>query len=341
MRIALDATYSVGRTLSGVGVYSREILQGLAQTDQDGDEYLFCYRPHRLLRSFQQPIPRNAIRTLLWRGLPRDPDIFHGLNQRIDSTRFRRVVSTFHDLFVITGEYSTPEFRQRFRRQAELAAQRSDLIIAVSKFTADQVEDLLKVERSRIRVIYHGVHARKTEAKPTNTVLFVGALQTRKNVLRLVQAFEKTPVGWKLMLVGSAGFGAEAILSYIAGSRRAGDIQLKGYVSTAELDGLYSTAGIFAFPSLDEGFGMPVIEAMASGVPVLTSRTSATAEISGDAALLVDPFDTSSIAEALCRLMSDGALRQELARKGIHHAQGFTWEKAVHATRSVYRELGG
>ncbi len=145
MKIALDATYSLDRNISGVGVYCREILSGLAAAHPEA-EYLFCYRPHRYLRSFSCTLPRNARRSLLWSSWPRSADLFHGLNQRIDS-RHRRTVSTFHDLFVLSGEYSTPEFRERFAAQARLAAERSDLIIAVSHFTARQVEQLLRLNR--------------------------------------------------------------------------------------------------------------------------------------------------------------------------------------------------
>ncbi len=160
MKIALDATYSVGRNLTGVGVYSREIIHGLAAAHPEA-RFLACYRPHRLLRSFSDSLPRNASRRLLWQDWGAAADLFHGLNQRIDSTRYRRAISTFHDLFVMSGDYSTPEFRLRFTEQARAAAERSDLIVTVSQFTADQVHDLLKVDRARLRVIHHGVRRRR------------------------------------------------------------------------------------------------------------------------------------------------------------------------------------
>ena len=153
--IALDATYSVGGNLSGVGVYSREIANGLARSHPEA-KFLYCYRPHRFLRGCRSQSGCNVRKRLLWGGSPRSMDLFHGLNQRLDR-RYRRAVTTFHDLFVLTGEYSTPEFRQRFAEQARQAAERADLIIAVSEFTASQVHDVLKVERSRLRVIPHGV----------------------------------------------------------------------------------------------------------------------------------------------------------------------------------------
>ena len=342
MKAALDATYSLDRHLSGVGVYSREILFGLARSHSESG-FVFCYRPHRFLRSFSERLPGNCARRLLWKDWPSSPDLFHGLNQRIDSTRYRRTISTFHDLFVLTGEYSTPEFRRRFAEQARLAAERSDIVIAVSEFTARQVRDLLKVEQARIRVVHHGVRGPERVAPAAvreKMILFVGAIQRRKNVARLVEAFERVGEGWKLVLAGSLGFGAAEIQVRIESSPRRSDIQLPGYVTAECLEDLYARASIFAFPSLDEGFGMPVLEAMARGVPVLTSNSSALAEISGDAALLVDPGDAGSIEGGLRSLIQNEALRADLVGRGLAHSARFTWEKAVEQTWAVYRESG-
>jgi len=363
LKAALDATYSLGPHLSGVGVYSRAILFGLAQAHPEA-EYSFCYRPHRFRQSFSERLPRNCRRTLLWNGWPSSPDLFHGLNQRIDSSRYRRTVATFHDLFVMTGDYSTPEFRQRFTEQARTAAERADLIITVSRFTAGQVQELLKVEPARIRVIPHGTgplpYGRGSEAasrissanalpsrdrqgavlpEREQIILFVGALQRRKNIVRLVEAFEGTAPGWKLVLAGSLGFGAEEILARIDRSLRKADIQTPGYVPNTTLEELFQRASVFAFPSLDEGFGMPVLDAMASGVPVLTSNASALREVSGDATLLVDPLDAASIATGLRKLTEDQALRDDLIRMGLERSKEFTWEKSVEQTWEVYREL--
>jgi glycosyltransferase involved in cell wall biosynthesis len=335
--IALDATYSVGRNLSGVGVYSHQLLSGLAAAHPE-EHFLWCYRPHRLLRSFSQHLPPNASRRLL-SGSPR-ARLFHALNQRVDAPA-RHTVTTFHDLFVITGDYSTAEFRERFAHQARQAAKNSDLIIAVSEFTADQIEEHLKFDRSRIRVVPHGVHLPRETGRPReNLVLFVGAIQRRKNVARLVQAFEPMPEGWRLVLAGAAdGFGASEALQAIESSTRRGSIEIRGYVPDDELSRLYDRAAIFAFPSLDEGFGMPVLEAMAHGIPVITSTRSALREVAGDAALLVDPTDTEAVSGALIQLASDLSLRTELARRGRARAAQFSWSSAVNRTWAVYGEF--
>jgi len=331
--IALDATYSLGKNLSGVGVYSREILFGLAAAHPQ-EKFRFYYRPHRLLKSFHETLPKNASRRIL-RCAP-SADIFHALNQRVDA-KARRTVSTFHDLFVMTGDYSSPDFRARFTTQARDAAERSDLIIAVSSFTASQVEELLNVERSRIRVVHHGVRAPAVTTKKETLVLSVGAIQRRKNIARLVKAFEILSDSWRLALAGAPdGFGAAGELRAVEESPARARIDVLGYVSPAQLDSLYCRASIFAFPSLDEGFGMPILDAMAHGIPVIASNRSAMPEVAGDAALLVDPLN---IGDALVRLAGDESLRDDLSRRGFERIKQFSWDRAVEKTWAVYDEL--
>ncbi len=341
MRIALDATYSIDSHPTGIAVYSRELIAGLSRIYVE-DEFFPCYRPKQFRHSTRILSP-NAHRRLLLPPLPTfRAEVFHALNQRVDRRQAKRVLSTFHDLFVITSEYSSPEFRARFAEQARRAAAHSDFIIAVSQFTANQVHDLLGVERSRIQVIPHGVHEAPTEATGgrEKIILCVGALQIRKNVARLVEAFESAPQDWILVLAGSAsGYGAVEILGRIDHSRCRDRIRITGYVTERELQRLYSRASIFAFPSLAEGFGIPVLEAMAHGVPVVTSKGSALEEVAGDAALLVDPEQADEIAGALALLIQDEDLRATLEGRGRARAAMYTWERSVRSTHGVYEEL--
>jgi glycosyltransferase involved in cell wall biosynthesis len=341
LNIALDATYSLGGNLSGVGVYSRELLAGLAAAHPEAG-FRFCYRPHRFLRSFREPIPANATRFLLGDArVPRSADVFHGLNQRLPRARLRRAVATFHDLFVLTGEYSTAEFRRRFADQAREAAGRADRIIAVSQFTARQVIDLLGVDPARVCVVHHGVRlpGDAPAGGRERIILHVGAIQRRKNIARLVDAFEKVGRDWQLVLAGSAGYGAPEILARIAGTPARERIRVLGYVPNAELAAWYRRAMIFAFPSLDEGFGMPVLEAMAAGTPVIASNRAAIPEVAGNAAWLVNPEDTGELAGALVDLSRDAEKRAQLSRHGLKRAAQFTWADAVEKTWRIYREL--
>ena len=343
MKIALDATYSIGERLSGVGLYSREILLGLAASHPE-THFDFCYRSHRYLRSWANALPPNARRRLLAEPLgPRSADMFHGLNQRLPRLPLRRAAATFHDLFVMTGEYSTPEFRARFTAQARDAAERAGVLIAVSEFTKTQVVSLLGVEASRVAVVRHGIrplaYPRRAGQPREKVVLNVGAIQIRKNVARLVEAFEALENEWRLVLAGSFGYGADRIRARIESSPARDRISVLGYVEPDELAAWYARAAIFAFPSLDEGFGMPVLEAMAGGAPVLTSNRSALPEVAGDAAILVDPEDTEALIGALRNMAADEGLRQDMAARGLARSRLFTWEKAARETWDVYQEL--
>lgn len=338
----MDATYSVGENLSGVGVYSREILHGLCALHPE-QRFLWCYRPHRFLRSLREGVPRGCRRRLLWETGPPGCGLFHGLNQRMPRKRARRSVVTFHDLFVMSGEYSTAEFREKFTRQAREAAERADMVICVSAFTASQVAGLLGVEAGRLRVIWHGVHAPQIPPPLWEDremmILHVGALQRRKNIARLVEAFEEMPAEWRLVLAGSAGYGAAEILERMGRSKARARIEVTGYISDTRLRDLYRRAKMLVFPSLDEGFGIPLLEAMAYAVPIVTSNGSALGEVAQDAAILVDPARVDEIAGAMKRVASDSALRAELISKGLSIAGRHGWQDAARKTWQVYQEL--
>jgi len=342
LRIALDATYSLDKALSGVGVYSREILNGLAQLEPQ-NRFEWFYRFRRYWKSRGDARPPNVTRRILadtWGD--RSAPLFHGLNQRLPRRRFRRQIATFHDLFVLSGDYSTREFRERFALQAREAAAAADLIIAVSRFTASQVKNLLGVNPERIRVVHHGVTPRILPNVPReNIVLCVGAIQRRKNQATLVRAFGSLPSDWTLVLAGSQGYQASEALREVANNPCVDRIVITGYVSDAELGSLYARARIFAFPSLDEGFGMPVLEAMAAGVPVVAGNRSALPEVCGQAALLIDPESEEQLAAALNRIASDEDTAGGLVRAGINHARTYEWQAAVEKTAAVYQEVLG
>jgi len=340
--IALDASYSLDPQPTGVGVYSQQLLQGLAAAHPD-QRFAWCYRPHRFLGVPATPV--NCRRRLLLESGPltwRAPQLFHGLNQRLPQRKRCPSLATFHDLFVLSAEYSTADFRKRFAAQARLAARQADLIIAVSQFTASQVEHLLGVSASRIRVIPHGVATIDPSflaERRRPIILHLGAIQKRKNLGRLVDAFAQVPPPWELHLAGSMGYGAEEVLAAIERSPHRDRILLPGYLSPDQLKTAYGEAAIFAFPSLDEGFGIPVLEAMAHGLPVITSNRSALPEAAGGAAWLIDPEDTEAWGAALRELTSDPALRDQWRARGHARVADCGWERAVDATWQVYQEL--
>lgn len=355
MICALDATYSLGREPSGVALYCSRIIQALAE-DAPKDRFLLCYRANRFFRALASPLPAtNCARRLMEEFAPFLPpsraDLFHGLNQRLPRSPLRRAVSTFHDLFVMSGDYSTPEFRSRFTAMARDAAKRSDHIIAVSGFTAGQIVEHLSYPADRITVVHHGVDPipeissgareafRRQLGLDAPFLLHVGAIQKRKNITRLVEAFEGLPERYLLVLAGSAGYGAQEILDCVERSRARARIRLLGYRTRDELNHLYRTAAVLAFPSLDEGFGFPVLEAMSAGLPVVTSNSSALQEVAGDAALLVEPADAHGLRGALQSALEDASVRERLIAAGLRRVAGFTWLGAARRTLQAYRRL--
>jgi glycosyltransferase involved in cell wall biosynthesis len=270
------------------------------------------------------------------------------------------LVATIHDLapFRVADKY---DWKRMFygRVVARQLAPRQDEVIAISENTARDIMTYFKLPRQRVTVVHNGLeHGRffpgdRVQAKMTAAnqygldkpfFLYVARLEhPAKNHVRLLEAFEAfkaaTRSDWQLAFGGSDWHGAEVIHEARRKSPFAADIRCLGFVPDSALPDLYRAAEVFVYPSLFEGFGMPVLEAMAAGVPVVTSNRSALPEVAGHAALLVDPDDTQAIGNALGELTLNHDLCRELTRRGTARAQEFTWEKAVRETWEVYRRL--
>jgi glycosyltransferase involved in cell wall biosynthesis len=204
------------------------------------------------------------------------------------------------------------------------------------------VESLLHVERSRLRVVHHGTRFVETpvsvERQPC--ILHVGAVQARKNLTRLIEAFETAASApWRLVLAGGDGFGAAQVRARAAASPARDRIQFTGWVDDRGLTELYARSSLLAFPSLDEGFGIPVLEAMAWGLPVVASNRSSLPEVCGDAALLVDPTDTEALSTAIRSIIENPALAAGMAARGRERARQRPWGAAASETLRVYMEL--
>jgi glycosyltransferase involved in cell wall biosynthesis len=169
-------------------------------------------------------------------------------------------------------------------------------------------------------------------------ILSVGVLQTRKNVLNALRALETLPQRYRLILVGGDGYGSEIIHDYIRRQGLGSRVQVRGYVTFEELRSLYQSASVLLFPSWEEGFGLPVLEAMANGLPVVASQTSSLPEVGGEAALYVDPHDPRDIAEKVLRAVEDSELRGKMIQQGLSRAREFSWQRVAEATLKVYDE---
>jgi glycosyltransferase involved in cell wall biosynthesis len=260
-------------------------------------------------------------------------------------------VVTIHDLsFIRFPAMFRPGNRFYLTVLTRLSAQRARRLIAVSAHTAAETMRLLGVEPQRIDVVYHGVDPafrplpaeevtafRQQQGLPERFVLFVGTLEPRKNLVRLVEAFARVRDGHtRLVLAGGKGWLYEDLLARIEALNLSKQVIFAGYVPGDVLPWWYNAAVALVYPSLYEGFGFPVIEAQACGTPVLTSNVSSLPEAAGDAAVMVDPYDVEALAAGLHRLLTDGALRQELRGRGLAHAQQFSWPRTAQGTARVY-----
>ncbi|MBI4459255.1 MAG: glycosyltransferase family 4 protein [Acidobacteria bacterium] len=361
-RIALDATYAAYPERTGIGVYSRKLIFALAALpppDEPSFRFILAFRPGPFLRwAWRQKWPRRfALSPLLdsWLALPR-ATLFHGLNQRLPQRPYPLQVVTIHERFPPPSEgYSTPEFRRHMTSRIESALRRADRVIAVSNSVRAQLLQYDPALDSKIRVIHHGVDPalpvpqleqdafRRNVlglAKGEKFFLNVGAVQFRKNIANIVLALKQLPE-FRLVLVGSDGYGAEEVHSLIRKEGMASRVLALGHRQPDTLRLLYSTATALVFPSFEEAFGLPILEAMSYGLPVITSNCSAMPEVAGDAALYVDPQNVSEIRDAMQRVSEDAALASNLSRLGRQRAALFSWEKCGRETWQVYVELLG
>lgn len=283
--------------------------------------------------------------------------LFHGTNFVVPLTGSFRCVVTIHDLAyrVVPNAYGAL-YRRYVDWFARAAIRRSGAVIADSYSTQVDLVRLLRVARHKIKVIHLGVaddyspmpedgllaRVRSDLALPDRFVLHVGVVQLRKNIETLIEASAsllREGLMDAVVVAGADGFGAESVRRTAAQSGLEGRIRFLGHVPQDLTRGLYSLASVLAMPSLYEGFGMPVLEAMASGTPVIASNISSLPEVAGGAALLVTPGDTLELRAALRRLLTDQALRSELRAKGLVRAADFTWADAARKHLEVYERV--
>ncbi len=266
--------------------------------------------------------------------------------------RFFRTVLTFHDLVpMVHPETSTEDIIRKFNRCVE-RLRFVDALITDSEFSKREMVDKMGIDAARITVCYPGVdQAFFISEVDTNVIrkysggspyiLFVGTLEPRKNVEALVEAFAGVGrPGLKLLLVGKEGWGAERIRTKVRDMGLDERVGFLGYVPEEDLPCLYRGAEAFVYPSFYEGFGLPVLEALAAGAPVIASKTASLPEVAGDAALYVSPDDVGEILEAINILSGNPEVREELRDKGARRAREFTWDRCAQDVLGVYRGVG-
>ena len=318
----------------------------------DYDDVTVLPLPVRLL-NLMANVPNNPVLGRLEYRFGQ-PDIYHGTNYAVYPCRHSLGVMTIYDLsFMRYPEYVTSVVRTYSQRVQQCLGW-TNLVVTISESSKRDIVELLGVPPERVWVTplasRYAVDTqggnREMQAVDLGDrpfILFVSTLEPRKNVVRLIQAFDQLKtdrrIDHQLVLVGQKGWQFEPIFEAIASSPWQHHIRHLDYLSDAEVAYCYAQADVFAYPSLYEGFGLPVLEAMTLGCPVVTSNTSSLPEVAGNAALLIDPTSIGDLAEALGQVIGDRTLRQSLIDQGYRQAAEFSWSRTAQATLSAYRSL--
>lgn len=369
MNVAIMGRSLQGR-YSGIPRYADELVRALAPSLGESLTVLLPREAHGFdgvgVRQLRAPFPTpNEYARELWeqvvvpaqvaRG---DFDIYHSPNYMLPVALRCPSVVTVHDLAFLDPALHTWRARMRLTMLTNRALHTAKRVICVSRSTRDALVAREPAVAARVRVVAEGCAPRfYPRAEPEVQsfrcrhrldrpyVLFVGTLEPRKNLDRLVRAFawavRESRAEHVLVLAGAAGWMQGPITEAIEASPVKDRIRLLGYLPDDLLPAAYTGADLFVYPSLLEGFGLPVLEAMACGAPVLTSRVPALMEVAGDAAVTIDPRDEMELARALARLLTGEEERGRLAEAGLARAAGFRWERVAQETLDVYREAAG
>lgn len=368
MRIAIDV-----RKLRdfGIGTYIRNVLRHLARIDQQTEYVLLC-RPQdrefasRLGENFvavQEGSPpysvREQFRVPLRLGQHR-VDLFHAPHYVLPALVPCRSIVTIHDcIHLMFPQYLPNRIAYGYARASLWAAtRRSDRILTVSEASKRDILRFFRVPPEKITVIYNGIDERFSIAPAEDEVhrvreryhlrddfiLYAGNIKPHKNLERLIEAFcqLRRDTGFdnlKLLIIGDEISKYQVLRRSVHRHNLHKHVRFVGFLPDETLAVLYRLASLFVFPSLYEGFGLPPLEAMASGTPVVTSNVSSLPEVVGDAAVLIDPYDTESIADGMRRALTDPALRADLTARGLERARAFSWDRSVRQIRAIYDEV--
>jgi glycosyltransferase involved in cell wall biosynthesis len=360
MRVAIDASATAKRERTGVSRYATSLLDAVFELSER-PEITLAYRLSRFRRSrfrYRPPLPRDARERWFQDGvaglLIGACDVFHGLDARLPRGVEVPLVATLHDVGAVEhAAIASARFRDRKLTAFEDLAERATRIVCVSRATADAYARLFPVAAERLAVVHHGVDPRFVKptaevreelrarlALPPRFLLFVGLISTRKNLVNLVRAFDRVAATRRdlhLVLAGGAAHGFDDIAAAISGSASRDRVRLPGFIADADLPALYSLAELFVFPGLVEGFGLPLLEAMACGTPALAADRPVSREVAADVAHLADCEDDAALAAAIDAAL-DESPRERRVVEGIARAATFTWAEAARRTVRIWHE---
>ncbi len=368
MRIGFDSTPLL-YTRSGVGTYVAQLLRHLPATHPQWEYILYSNKPLPVLDMVGlTPVPHYfPTSRWVWEQfhLPRiitqsGADLCHFMNNSAPWATRLPYVLTIHDASLFLFQQYHPRSRLlALRLLLPQAARRAEVVITVSHASRQELIDVLQLPPEKVRVVHNAVSCefqplrdeekrtqlRQKHQLPAQFVLYVGTIEPRKNLLRLIAAFgqtQKMHPDCHLVLAGPKGWLMNGdVEKEIKAAELVGKVHYLGFVPPEDLPGIYSLATLFAFPSLHEGFGLPILEAMACGTPVLTSNRSAMPEVSGTAAYLVDPESITAIAEGLHLLLQSADRRAWHSAQGLARVQQFSWTKAAQETAAIYEQVAG
>ncbi|MDA0738942.1 MAG: glycosyltransferase family 1 protein [Nitrospirae bacterium] len=366
MKIGFDAAPLI-HPVGGIANYAKNLLHALLEL-KSGDTF-FGYIPTGTTTRLPWPIESHPD-YLQWveagplsfrvRGYIDQLDVYHGTNFKVQTSGRYGTVLTIHDLWLDRHpEYSKKLFGQRLSFiRTKRRVQRASHVIAVSDFTANEIQELYEVPAKKISVIHHGLPKDFFPDPGADTdylalrerlgisgkpfILFVGGANPRKNHQTLLKAFAENAFlrqSYSLIMVGSTTFKRLTIGKTIHDLSVSECVVCIEQLPLNELRVLYSRASLFVFPSRYEGFGFPVLEAMACGVPVVTSRCSALPEVAGEAAVLVDPEDAKALEQAMVQVLQDSDFQATLRQRGLKQAASFDWTRMAEETLQVYQSI--
>lgn len=372
MKIGINARH-LQNIHSGIVIYLLNLILNLKKIDDENEYTLFFGSkkniPQNILNfEFNYDIPKipadSQLLKILWAHLylphaisKHKIDIFHETTFVAPLFKKCPVVLTIYDLAYLYLPFCFA-CRQRlyFKSLISQSIRQSDLIIAISENTKKDIINNFSVSPNKIRVIYGGVDEifrpmvdkkeiekiKKIYKIKKDFVLAVSLISPRKNIIRLIKAFKllrnQKKINIQLVIVGRNGWLYRDVFREAVSSGLEDDIIFCGHIPKKHLLFLYNAASVFAYPSLYEGFGLPILEAMASGCPVVSSNTSSMPEVCGDAALLADPKNVEELSELLYKLFSDESLKNNLIEKGLGRVKEFSWEKTAKETLIAYNE---
>ncbi len=358
LRVAIDARLMYYRK-AGIAQYTRRLARALVQTPGKSGVHSLAIILDRRDRDVSWVPPGvRLLRTVTpahhrWEhiALPLELarhsshiDVLHSPDFISTRGRFKKVI-TIHDLYFLEHAEVMSAQGRRYYRRMNWSAANANRIIAVSDFTRREIARLLPaVPPARVTVIHEAaantqpVSALETPAESLRYVLFVGTFEPRKNLSTLLKALKELPTDCRLMVVGESGWGAGQPVQAAAEFSVRERVTFAGRVSDQELDGYYRGARMLVMPSLSEGFGLPILEAMARGVPVVCSNAGSLPEIAGDAALMHDPLDAAALARLIRVVWTNDVVRADYGRRGLQRAEAFSWARAAQATWQVYED---